>query len=171
MQELMLRELLAGIGGAVPSLEPLTEAIGSTLQSNALDPAFKAECILLPTESFIAERVERVDPEAIHRVREAFRSAIGRSLQGQFSAAYTGAVADPASLSPLDKGLRRLRAATLGWCAAADPARGAALARAQFDDSRTMTDAQSALATLSTLGGPEWEAALAAFYERFRGDP
>jgi aminopeptidase N len=42
-QELMLRELLAGIGGGAAKPEPVIAAVRSTLQSNALDPAFKAD--------------------------------------------------------------------------------------------------------------------------------
>jgi aminopeptidase N len=171
MQELMMRDLLDAIGGGSPSLQPLTSAIGSTLISNLLDPAFKAECIILPKESYIAERMERIDPDAIHRVREEFRASIGRSLQSQFEATYAASTADPTSLAPLDKGLRRLRAATLGWCAGADPQRGAELAKRQFDDAQTMTERQSALATLSLLGGAQWDSALEGFYERFKGDP
>ena len=51
MQELMLRELIAGTRGEAVDSEPLIRAIGNTLKSNALDAAFKAEVILPPSES------------------------------------------------------------------------------------------------------------------------
>ena len=86
-------------------------------------------------------------------------------------AGYAAAsAANPASLDGRDKGLRRLRAATLGYLAAADADRGRALGRQQLDEARTMTERQSALMVLAMLGGRQADEALAAFYERFRAD-
>ena len=65
------------------SPEPVIRAIGATLKSNSLDPAFKAEAILLPSESLIADRMEVVDPDAIHAARERLRAAIGAALRGR----------------------------------------------------------------------------------------
>jgi aminopeptidase N len=146
-------------------------AIRSTLASNALDPAFKADAILLPSEALLSERLEQSDPARIHEVREAMRHAIGTMLSGEFEGQYSASsAADPDSRSGEDKGLRRLRAATLGYIAAGNPERGRALAKRQFDEARTMTERQSALAILAMLGGTGAEEALTAFYDRFRDD-
>ena len=55
---------------------------------------------------------------------------------------------------------------------AADP-HAANLARASghFDAAANMTDAMSGLSALAQIGGEPFEAALAAFYERWRGEP
>ena len=66
MQDLMMRALVAGARGEQVDAEPVTRAVGATLKSNSLDSAFKAEAILLPSESLIAERMDVVDPDAIH---------------------------------------------------------------------------------------------------------
>ena len=66
--------------------------------------------------------------------------------------------------------MRRLRSVALGLLAAADPAEAASLAKAQFDDADNMTDRMGALGTLVSLDGPDRKAALAGFYDRFRGD-
>ena len=55
--------------------------------------------------------------------------------------------------------------------AAADPAEGVILAKAQFDAADNMTDRQGALSILVSLDSPERAAALDAFYDRFRDDP
>ena len=73
-------------------------------------------------------------------------------------------------LSPLAKGTRRLRSVALGLLAGGDPVRGARIAKAQFDAADNMTDRQGALAVLVSLDGPEREAALQTFYERFKDD-
>lgn len=170
IQELMQRELLAGICGGSADPEPLVSAVRSTLAAD-LDPAFKADAILLPTESFLAERLEQSDPLRIHQVREEMRAAIGTACRDVLEQAYArAAAADPASLSGEAKGLRRLRGATLGYLAAADEPHGRALAARQYAEARTMTERQSALGVLAMLGGPEAEGALADFHERFRGD-
>ena len=74
-------------------------------------------------------------------------------------------------LSPAAKGIRRLRTVSLGYVAAADEERAAALAKAQFDAADNMTDRQGALGILVSTRAPERQAALDAFYARFRGDP
>src|SRR4051812_4494021 len=54
MQELMMAALVAEARGEPVDFEQVVRAIRATLSSNALDPAFKAEAILLPGESLIA---------------------------------------------------------------------------------------------------------------------
>src|SRR5262249_24527496 len=77
MQDLMMRALVAGARGEQPNAESVVDAVAATLKSNSLDVAFKAEAILLPSESLIADRLDMVDPDAIHASREALRRAIG----------------------------------------------------------------------------------------------
>jgi len=171
IQELALRELLGGIRGGEVDAEPVIAALRSTLASNALDPAFKADALLLPSETVLAERLDGSDPAQVHQVRDALRTAIGTALRPELEEAYHfSSGADPESLSGEDKGLRRLRATALGYLAAADPERARELASQQFAAARTMTERQSALAVLAMLGGRQAEAALEAFYERFKGD-
>src|SRR5436190_2007659 len=51
IQELMMRALVAGARGEEIDTAPVVRAISTTLKSNSLDPAFKGEAILLPSES------------------------------------------------------------------------------------------------------------------------
>ena len=171
MQELMMRSLLAGARGQEPDAEPLIRAIGATLKSNSLDPAFKAEAILLPSESVIADRMDVVDPDAIHETRERLRSAIGTALHDDMLAAHRSGGVSGDDLSPRGKGIRRLRSVSLGFLAAADEGEAAGLAKAQFDRADNMTDRQAALGVLVSLEAPERQAALDAFYQRFHDDP
>jgi aminopeptidase N len=171
MQELMMRALVAAADGGELDSEPVIRAIAATLQSNSLDPAFKAEAILLPGESLIADRMTMVDPDAIHRSREALRNAIGSALGDALLAAHRSDGAEGHDLSPSAKGIRRLRTVSLGLIAAADEAKAARLAKAQFDSADNMTDRQGGLGVLVSLDAPERQAALDAFYARFRDDP
>ena len=66
MQQLMLDTLIAAVAGEA-NHGPVLEAVRTTLTDPALDPAFIAEAVLLPSESFIGDRMRQVDPDAIHR--------------------------------------------------------------------------------------------------------
>jgi aminopeptidase N len=170
MQELMMAALTAGARGDVVDAEPVIRAIGATLKSNALDPSFKGEAILLPSESLIADRMDVVDPDAIHASRESLRAAIGRALSGELLAAHRSDGVEGHDLSPQAKGVRRLRTVALALMSAADEAQAAALAKAQFDAADNMTDRQGALGVLVSTQAPERQAALDAFYDRFHDD-
>ena len=170
MQELMMAALTAGARGEAEDLAPVIRAIAATLKSNALDPAFKAEAILLPSESLTADRMDVVDPDAIHASREKLRAAIAGALSGELLAAHRSDGVQGDDLSPRAKGIRRLRAMSLSLIAAADQRTAAALAKTRFDGADNMTDRQGALGVLVSLHAPERQEALDAFYARFKDD-
>jgi len=171
MQDLMLRALLAEASGGAGDVDAVVEAIAATLRSNALDPAYQAEAIILPSEASIADRMDVVDPDAIHSGRERLRRAVGSALGEALLAAHRAGSAPGDDLSPEAKGVRRLRTVTLGLIAAGDEARGAVLAKAQYDAADNMTDRQGALGVLVSLDAAERAEALDAFYKRFQGEP
>lgn len=171
MQELMMRELRAATRGEAADHQPVIRAIAATLRSNSLDPAFKSEAVLLPSESLIADRMDVVDPDAIHEARDRLRGAIGAELRDDLLAAHRSGGASGDDLSPTAKGIRRLRTVALGLIAAADETQAAQLAKAQFDSADNMTNRQGALGVLVSLDAPQRAEALDAFYSRFSDDP
>jgi aminopeptidase N len=52
------------------------------LRHPALDAAFKELVLTLPSETYIAEQLDIVDPQRIHAVREAMREQLARALAG-----------------------------------------------------------------------------------------
>jgi aminopeptidase N len=171
LQELMMSWLSASVRGEPAEIEPVIGAIANTLRSNALDSAFKAEAILPPPESLIGDRMDRVDPDAIHSARERLRAAVGKQLGSELAGVqrYPGFAGD--DLGSEAKGARRLRTISLGLIAAGDPEQGVKLAKAQFDAADNMTDRQGALMVLSSLVAPQREEALGAFYDRYGQQP
>jgi aminopeptidase N len=170
IQELMLRWLIATAKGDSVDIDPVVQAVGDTLRSNRLDSAFKAEAILPPSESMIGDRMDVVDPDAIHAAREKLRSTIGKQLEGELAAAQRGGGQPGHDLGGGAKGARRLRTVALNLLAAGNPAKGAELAKAQFDAADNMTDRQGALMVLASLDASEREEALRAFYNRYESD-
>ena len=171
MQELMMAALTAGARGEEPDYKPVIKAISATLKANALDPAFKAEAILLPSDTLIAERMDVVDPDAIHASRDRLRKAVGQALGEELLAAHRSDGVSGDDLSPSAKGVRRLRTVALGLIAGADEATAAELAKAQFDRADNMTDRQGALGVLVSIEAPQRQQALDSFYQRFHDDP
>jgi aminopeptidase N len=170
MQQLMLDTLVESIAGGHPDHEAVIDAVRGTLSDEALDPAFVAEAVLLPSESFIGDQLETVDPEAVHRAREALRSDLGAELESLWRSAYSAHAANRYEYSPAAKGARRLRTVALGYIAESGASDAAALAKRQFDEADNMTDRQGALGVLVNGRAAEREQALADFYERYRGD-
>ena len=96
-------------------------------------------------------------------------ATIGAELRDELGRAQSATTAGT-DLGVAAKGARRLKSVALGLLAAGDSKSGAALAKAQFDAADNMTDRQGALAVLASLDEPQREAALDAFYDRFKDD-
>jgi aminopeptidase N len=132
------------------------------------DPAFAAEALALPSEAFLAERMQEVDPERLHASRNALRAALARALQAELAARYEAlASREPYSPDAAAAGRRALRNLCLGYLSELGDA---ALAYAQFRAADNMTDSMAALACLAQLECAERNAALDAFYERWKDD-
>src|SRR5271169_3380181 len=159
-------------GTAPAPLDPdLVAAMRRMLADADRDPAFAAEALTLPSESFLADQLAVVDVDAIHAARESAREELGRALSMELAAAYVAlADAGPYRIDGASIGRRAMRNTCLAYLAAADPERGAALAKAQFDARANMTDVLAALSVLVDLDRPERLAALARFYAAWSRD-
>ncbi|MBB5698260.1 aminopeptidase N [Sphingomonas yantingensis] len=171
MQQLMLDTLVAAVRHGRADHAPVVEAVRNTLTDPNLDPAFVAEAVLLPSDSFIGDQLAVVDPEAIYQAREALRGELGRTLADHWRTAYEGAQDDRFEYSPAAKGRRRVRTVSLGYIAASGAADASSLAFRQFEAADNMSDRQGALTTLVNSADDEArEAALDIFYNRYAGN-
>ncbi|WP_157215500.1 aminopeptidase N [Flavisphingomonas formosensis] len=170
MQQLMIDTLLSAVSTGEADHAPVIDAVRRTLTNNALDRAFIAEAVLLPTEAFIGDQMLVVDPDAIRRERDALRIALGSELIDEWRAAYAASKSGPFEYSPSAKGARRLRTVALGYIAAAGVPDAPRLALAQYRGADNMTDRQGALGVLANGTAAEREEALADFYGRYKGD-
>jgi aminopeptidase N len=133
------------------------------------DPAFSAEALNLPSETFLAEQVDVVDPERLHESRNRLRRELARALENDFRSAYEKLrIEDPYSPDPVSAGRRALRNLCLGYLVELGES---ALAHAQFQRADNMTDAMAALAALANAECPERQPALDAFYAKWRNEP
>ncbi len=170
MQQLMVDTLTGAVRSGEADHGPVIEAVRNTLTDPQLDAAFIGETMLLPSEGFIGDQMKIVDPVAIHKAREALRRDLGEALEGEWRDAYERSKANRFELSPQAKGGRRLRSIALGFIMASGAPDAPAIALRQFHEADNMTDRQGAFGTLANSMAPEREEAIAAFYERFKGN-
>ena len=152
--------------------EGLIAALAAVMADEALEPAFVALALAMPTEADIARDIgSDVDPDAIFAARTRLRAAIGSRLGPQLRETYRRMQDDgPFSPDAASAGRRALKNVCLDLLAAAG-ASAIALAARQYHQASNMTDRMAALQTLSLYAVPERQAALDDFYRRYSGNP
>ena len=171
MQQLMVNVLIGRIADAPVDEDAVIDAVRGAITNPALDAAFAAETVRLPSEAYLGDQMEQVDPDAIHGAREGLQQRIGAALEPLWRAIHARTKADEFLLTPAAKGARKLRNAALHYLVASGAADGPAIAFAQFSEANNMTERQAALATLANGTSDEREAALDIFYHRYASDP
>ena len=153
------------------------EALDACLKDEALEPAFKALILALPSEADLAQMMNPIDPAFIHARRVTLKAELSRSLSGTARALYDR-IDPPAVFSPdaTAAGRRSLRNALLdlmlaGYEESDDKAGLTALAEAHFARATNMTDMTGAIQALMYIQGLPYQRALDSFYARFRNEP
>ncbi|MDR2015438.1 MAG: aminopeptidase N [Azoarcus sp.] len=146
-------------------------ALRELLIDERLDPAFRAEALVLPSEGYLLERMSPSDPIALRtaliRLTHELGSALAETCHGL---THTLWVTGPYRYRPLDAGRRALANMTLRYLVAGEDARGVSLALARFAAANNMTEYMGALgALMSSTDEAARNAALATFRNRFDG--
>ncbi|HEX4798752.1 MAG TPA: aminopeptidase N [Burkholderiales bacterium] len=176
-QRLALRIILRGIeaprsDGGVEVPRAFLDAFARVIAAAAKDPAFATEMLSLPSESYIAEQMETVDPDAIHSVRNELRRRLAAAFQDEFIEVHrTYSIPGPYSPNPVSVGKRALKNAALGFLMELEEAGMRALCMEQFEAADNMTDAFAASALLAHCDCPERVRALEAFYAKWKNEP
>jgi aminopeptidase N len=158
--------------GLAPTLDAtFIEALRKLLVDDTLDAAFREQAMMLPSETIIAERLQVVNPHAIHTARQFMRAAIGDALRAELTAQYhANLTPGPYSPDAIAAGKRGLKNLCLAYLNAAPDAASGRLAQAQFDHAGNMTDRVAALQALVHAQEAGAHLALHAFYTDFAGE-
>jgi aminopeptidase N len=146
--------------GAAPGPEYL-DALAVMLGDEALDPAFRALALRLPSVEDMVQALHDAgvtpDPLAIHAARERLMATVARHLAPGLAPVFE-AMATPGPYSPdaRDAGRRALRLAALSFLARTDGGERAARLFARADN---MTEQVGALTCLLQIGAGQEEAA------------
>jgi aminopeptidase N len=165
-----IEDVRAGRGFTAP--ESFVEAFGAVLADSARDPAFAAEALILPSESFLGEQMDVVDPEAIHTVRTGLLRRVAEVLRDELLSAYaSNAVPGPYSPDPASAGKRALRNLSLAYLMEGGTPDACDLVYRHFGTAGNMTDSVAALGVLADFACGERDKALESFYERWKDEP
>ncbi|MDO8250532.1 MAG: aminopeptidase N C-terminal domain-containing protein, partial [Rhodoferax sp.] len=151
------------------------EAMRSVLRHPTLDAAFKELVLTLPSETYIAEQLDVVDPQRIHAVREAMRAQLATALaedwQWAFEAHKDNGAYRPDALSAGRRALAGVALAQL-CLAARDNADSVWPGKTyqRFKDAGNMTDRANALSALLGCGHALATPALARFHSQFKNE-
>jgi aminopeptidase N len=178
-QRLMLQSALEAIhqnkdltGQPVLS-EALVTALRNVLRHPQLDAAFKDLALTLPSENYIADQLDVVDPQRVHALRENMRLQLATALQADWQWAWdahkhNGAYSPDATSS----GRRALAglAMTMLCIAAVQNKDAVTPGRVfqQFKEAGNMTDRFNALSALVVSGHALAQDALALFHKMFQ---
>ncbi|MDO8769764.1 MAG: aminopeptidase N [Burkholderiaceae bacterium] len=166
----------AGNDALNSTLDSYIQAMRKVLRDPALDAAFKELVLTLPSESYIAEHLDVVDPQRIHTVRESLRAQIAAALTADWQWAYEEHQ-NNGSYTPeaLSSGRRALAGMALtNLCLAAKQSNDAiwpGKAYQCFKDASNMTDRFNALSALVNTGHALATLALAQFHATFKNEP
>ncbi len=180
-QRLMLRDATkliannADLAGTIGLNDACIEAMRGVLRHPTLDAAFKELVLTLPSETYIAEQLDVVDPQRIHAVREAMREQMARALfvdwEWAFEAHQDNGAYRP---DPVSSGRRALASLALSQLCLAARASADVVwpgkAYQRFKDAGNMTDRFNALSALVSSGHALAAQALARFHTLFKDE-
>ncbi|MCC0030320.1 MAG: aminopeptidase N [Brucellaceae bacterium] len=151
----------------------LAEIMCEIAGNEALEAAFRAQALTLPSESDLAREIgQNIDPDSIFEACQAFTAWAGAACRTVFGGHYEALDARGTFSPDADQaGRRALRNVLLGYLSAADGDAG--LAAAHYAGAGNMTDRIAALTVLAHLfpDSAETAAALDAFEARHGADP
>lgn len=151
----------------------LSAAFGALLHEAHEDPMFVAECIALPTESYLADQFRSDTPVVwIHRERQRLREQLASAWASTLHLVYRNqSISGDYHFDGRAAGQRALRRQVLSYlCALGEPA-WHELAAQQFDEANNMTESFNALLALSVAGGERFDEKMQTFETRWRHDP
>jgi aminopeptidase N len=149
------------------------DAMRAVLKHADLDAAFKDLVLTLPSETYISEQLESVDPQQVHAVREAMKLQLATILLTDWQTCYEqNRVLGAYSPDAISSGKRALSGLALSMLCLAAQHQGTGVwpgkALQAFKDAHNMTDRFNALSALVTSGHELAASALSQFHALFK---
>ena len=176
-QRLALNRLLAAVKDGAPLQldDAFIDAMRKLLRHPELDAAFKELALTLPSEAYVAEQLNPVDPQRIHQAREAMLLQLAQALRDDWVWAFEAhQVKGGYSPDPVSSGRRALANLALVMLCRDAIARGDVVwpgrAYERFKDAGNMTDRLGALTALTHSHAELAELALQRFHMLFKDE-
>ncbi len=164
----MLLDLIRTGGGRLDA--GYLQGVKATLNDDALDPAFRALVLQLPSETDLAIALaaagDTPDPDLIHTVRESVRQGTAEALADTLATTFAAMrIDEPFAPVAAQAGKRALGNAILMLLSLTDDGRAAT---EQYNSADNMTQSYAALAALLSVGAGD--GAAQRFYEKWQDD-
>ncbi len=135
------------------------------------DLSYFSLLLSLPSETYLAEQMQVVDVEAIHKAREFVVLTLAGQLQSQFKALYLDNHRDESGLFDSGAiGRRRIKNTCLGFLGRLEQQEVQQWSRRQFDTAKNMTDQMAALAVVVNGSHPAKQQCLTDFYQQWQNE-
>jgi aminopeptidase N len=177
-QQLIVREIVetmaagADRSGSVPSGVLLGNALLSALTDSRLDDGLRNQLLVMPSEGFLTEQLDDIDPLALRTARSQVRAVLAKALRAPLETVIAGQHwKEPYRLSVTAASRRALANTALLLLNSAGLEAAADLAQQQFEAADNMTDRLGALQALLITTLPRADAALAAFEREYGDEP
>ena len=174
-QQLMLRTIMTCIedfqtNKTLTLNSELHQAIKHLLENPCADEALLAEILCLPSERYIAETMEVIDPEAIHQACQFVKRTLAHELRTQWLAMYEARLNASATyeVNAAAIATRRLKNVSLSYLMQSSDPQIHELCYIQYQQATNMTDRLAAFSLLAHTECPERVVVLEDFYERWQ---
>jgi aminopeptidase N len=153
-------------------LDPIiVEAFRKVLEQPWDDLSYFSLLLDLPSETYLAEQMQVVDVEAIHKAREFVKRTLAQQLQPQFQALYQANHRDESGQFDAGAiGRRRIKNICLSYLSKLEDKDIQGWAEQQFKSARNMTDQMAALTAIVNNPHPATRQCLTDFYQQWRNE-
>ncbi|MDH3412690.1 MAG: aminopeptidase N [Gammaproteobacteria bacterium] len=158
-------------GKTIALPDSFIDAFAAALSAQNLDRALIAEALTLPAESYLADRMDVIDVNAIHAARLGMQRVLAERLESLLMETYTASSSnEPYRFDPESAGRRRLKNLCLAYLMSLETETARKLCQVQFQQADNMTDVLAALSALANCDCPERKNALVSFEKKWRDD-
>lgn len=156
--------------GKEPTLpEAYFDVWESYLTDKTLDKGFVARAITLPQENYLADQMDVVDVDAIHKARYFVKQAIAKRFEKELHAVYDENNSDAEyTPSPEQSARRALKNMALSFLG--DLGTNNELVEKQYAQANNMTDKLAAMNIASNSKNPKREAIMDDFYQTYKNE-
>jgi len=173
-QQLAQRELLTALDppGAKVLSDLFVESWKLALSDQQADPGLLTQLLTLPSEGYLGEQMDAIDPGRIHLVRQMARRQLATASREELIARLrSGRKTQDYGLDPQQVGSRSLGNFCLSLLMSLEDAEVVELCLQQYEFAANMTDRLAALTCLASSANPQRQTILDDFYLRWQKQP
>jgi aminopeptidase N len=149
----------------------IVTAFKQVMEQSWDDLSYFSLLLSLPSEIYLAEQMQVVDVEAIHKAREFVVLTLAKQLQIQFKTLYLENHQDESGIFDAGAiGRRRIKNTCLAYLGRLEQSDIYQWSQQQFDTAKNMTDQIAALAIVVNSSHPAKQQCLAGFYQQWQAE-